>query len=58
MKTLVLIFALSAASLFAQREPLDGDDIPTTVPEPASIALMGVGLVGVGFAAWRKNRKK
>jgi hypothetical protein len=54
MKTLLLVFAMSAASLFA----IDSDDSPAPVPEPASIALMGAGLAGVGFAAWRKNRKK
>lgn len=57
MRTLLLLFALTATSTFAT--DLDGgDDEPSPVPEPATIALMGAGLAGVGFAAWRKNRKK
>lgn len=57
MRTLLLLFALTATSTFAT--DLDGrDGEPSPVPEPATIALMGAGLAGVGFAAWRKNRKK
>lgn len=39
---------------------LDTDDgsIPSPVPEPATIALMGAGLAVVAFAGWRRNRKK
>jgi hypothetical protein len=55
MKTLVLLVVLTASSLMAQD---DRDSGPSPVPEPATIVLMGVGLAGVGFAAWRKNRKK
>lgn len=27
-------------------------------PEPATMALLGAGLAGVGVAAWRHNRRK
>jgi hypothetical protein len=29
---------------------------PTDVPEPASLRLLGVGLIGIGAAMWRKRR--
>ncbi len=31
---------------------------PTAVPEPASIAMLGLGLVGVGFNAYRRRAAK
>ena len=35
-----------------------GDDVPgPEIPEPSTIALMGLGLLGVGIAARRKMRK-
>lgn len=37
--------------------PTDGST-PSEVPEPATIGLMGAGVAAIGFAAWRKNRKK
>ena len=38
---------------------LDNDGaVPSPVPEPATIALMGAGLAVVAYAGWRRNRKK
>lgn len=31
---------------------------PTAVPEPASIAMVGLGLAGVGFTTYRRRRAK
>ena len=41
-----------ATSIFAAVEP------PAQTPEPATMLLFGGGLIAVGAAAWRKNRKK
>lgn len=41
-----------ATSIFAAVEP------NAQTPEPATMLLLGGGLLAVGAAAWRKNRKK
>jgi hypothetical protein len=39
-----------ATSIFAAVEPAQ-------TPEPGTMLLLGGGLIAVGTAAWRKNRK-
>jgi hypothetical protein len=41
-----------ATSILASVEP------PAQTPEPGTMLLLGGGLIAVGTAAWRKNRKK
>jgi hypothetical protein len=49
--TLTVIAGLTmASSIFAAVVP--------DVPEPGTMLLLGGGLLFVGTAAWRKNRKK
>lgn len=31
---------------------------PVVTPEPNTIVLLAAGLAGIGFAAWRRNRKR
>lgn len=54
--------ALTDGQPLAERQLLASSDIlvvagdPTSVPEPATLGLMGVGLAGLGFARWRKRK--
>ena len=61
MKRLLSVMLLSTALMAFDSAPdgeLDGSDRVSPVPEPATIGLMGAGIAAIGFAAWRKNRKK
>jgi len=31
---------------------------PAVTPEPGTIVMLATGLAAVGFAAWRRNRKR
>ena len=42
---------------YANATDSDGS-LPGAAPEPATVALLGVGLAGIGVAAWRRNRRK
>ena len=36
---------------------LEGVNTPVTTPEPATLSLMGVGLLGLGGIAWRRRKR-
>jgi hypothetical protein len=51
--SLTVVSALClATSMFGAVAP------PNPTPEPGTILLLGGGLLALGGAAWRKNRKK
>ncbi len=54
MKVRALIAMLAAFLPAAFSQPADG----VVVPEPSTVALMAIGLTGLGIAAWRRNRRK
>ena len=45
---------LGAVALLADT---DGS-LPAVTPEPSTIIMFATGLAGVGYAAWRRNRKR
>ena len=58
MKRLLGLLMMSAALLCATNVDSEDNAPPSAVPEPATIGLMGAGIAAIGFASWRKNRKK
>ena len=57
-KTLMLVVLVSSLALADNDGRIDDTDGVSPVPEPATIGLMGAGIAAIGFAAWRKNRKR
>ncbi|MBI2680886.1 MAG: PEP-CTERM sorting domain-containing protein [Candidatus Solibacter usitatus] len=58
MKRNLLTFCfltMSGAALLAGQ--ISGDTV-SPVPEPGSIILLGTAAAGIGYATWRRSRKK
>jgi hypothetical protein len=49
----ICFLTMSCAALVAGN--LDGS---AAVPEPGSIVLLGTAAIGIGYATWRRSRKK
>lgn len=59
LTTLIACLTIMTTGAFATDCDSNCDSGPTSpVPEPATIGLMGAGVAAIGFASWRKNRKK
>lgn len=63
MKRMIAIGLLAGLSLLAddgspKGEPDGVSDGSAAVPEPATIGMLGLGMAGIAFGAWRKRRKK
>jgi hypothetical protein len=52
------ILALSVVTGLCLATSIFAISAPAETPEPGTILLLGGGLLAVGAAAWRKNRKK
>ena len=53
--TLFLLTMACAALGFAGNTTTDN---VSQVPEPGSLILLGTAAAGIGYAAWRRNRKE
>jgi hypothetical protein len=54
-RNFITVFFLTLASAALCAAGVDGT---SPVPEPGSIILLGSAAAGLGFAAWRRSRKK
>jgi hypothetical protein len=54
---LALCFLTSASAVLYAGAGAVGDGT-SPVPEPGSIVLLGTAAIGIGYATWRRSRKK
>jgi hypothetical protein len=52
------LLALSVVTGLSLATSIFAVSAPAPTPEPSTLLLLGAGLLAVGSAAWRKNRKK
>jgi hypothetical protein len=50
---IAILTLLNAMEAFAQSSTTG----PPAVPEPGTLGLMGLGLVVIGYGAWRQKKK-
>jgi hypothetical protein len=51
--SIAILISLNAMGAFAQ----SSTTLPPAVPEPGTLGLMGLGLVVIGYGAWRQKKK-